>query len=88
MDDYLSFEHDLAVEVDALPSLSRQHIPSISIATEAMAIQEYKGLAQLIEPLMEVIGGRASNSQTLGPDLGSNLVGFGVDKPLEEHPLA
>lgn len=86
MKDYLYFDHELTVEVNSLPTLSRQHILSISIPIEATTIQDYTGPLLVTDSLSEAKRWRVSEGKTLGLDLGSIPTGVGADKPLEERP--
>jgi len=86
VDDYLAFDHEFSTEVEALPTLIQKRIPSISIPLEASSIQEYTSPPPLTGSLVEFEHWRDPGFQTMGPDLGSLLVGEGPDKPLEGYP--
>jgi len=81
VDDFLTFEHELASEVEALPPLSQQHIPSISVSPEVAAIHDFVGLHLPGAPFSQVWGGSATGSQALGPSTEPQSEGIALNKP-------
>lgn len=84
-EDFFLFDHELTVEVEALPTFSRPCIPSFYLPKEVSTIQDYTSPPLLPGSLIVSKHLQDPVLQTLGQGLGSIHSTAGPDKPLEGY---